>query len=64
MKPKNAETTERFGPKPNFSTQYGYAAPITTATTRPTRMDRTVSSGATGGGAGWRDAGGGGAVSV
>src|SRR2546428_13625306 len=33
-----------LGPKPNLSTMYGYEAPITRATRRPTRTDRGENS--------------------
>src|SRR5438105_12661034 len=42
--PKNAATTETFGPKPSFNTMYGYDAPITAATTSPQRIDRRDNS--------------------
>jgi hypothetical protein len=46
MKPRKAETTERFGPNPNFKTQYGYALPMIRATIRPITIERAVNSGA------------------
>jgi len=45
MNPKNADTTERFGPNPSFKTQYGYALPMISATTNPMMIERAVSSG-------------------
>src|SRR5256885_9629690 len=44
-KPKNALTTEMFGPKPIFSTTYGYIAPMNIATTMPTSTARRLNSG-------------------
>src|SRR5215204_458597 len=44
MNPKNAETTDMFGPKPNLRTTYGYEAPITSATSKPTMTERGVIS--------------------
>src|SRR6185436_9847717 len=43
-KPKKAETTDTLGPKPNFSTMYGYNAPMMSATRSPTATDRSVNS--------------------
>src|SRR5438477_7059145 len=40
--PKNAATTETFGP--SFNTMYGYDAPITAATAKPQRIDRKDNS--------------------
>src|SRR6185295_5674925 len=44
-KPKNALTTEMFGPKPIFSTTYGYIRPMNTATPMPTSTARRLNSG-------------------
>ena len=48
-KPKNAATTETFGPKPSFSTMYGYDAPMIAATTTPAITARGVNSRVPGG---------------
>ena len=45
-----------FGPNPNLSTTYGYEAPMTSATSRPTAIDRGENS-RTSGGFCWDDAG-------
>src|SRR5689334_142055 len=47
--PKNAATTETFGPNPSLRTMYGYDAPITTATTMPATTARKVNSRVPGG---------------
>ena len=48
-KPKNAATTDTFGPKPSFSTMYGYDAPMIAATTTPAMTARIVNSRVPGG---------------
>src|SRR5690349_20592924 len=47
--PKNAATTDTFGPNPSFKTMYGYDAPMTAATTRPATTERAVNSRVPGG---------------
>src|SRR5690606_40347886 len=47
--PKNAATTDTFGPKPSFSTTYGYDAPMIAATMTPVITARIENSRASAG---------------
>src|SRR5436853_6752376 len=47
--PKNADTTEMFGPNPSLSTTYGYDPPISADTINATMTARSVNSRVPGG---------------